>query len=73
MGIGYFSSSKFSELYQRSIAPSLQDIIKLSLSGDLKEQSAIMNEYFLGWNDIEQDCSEEIDELLDVAIARKTK
>ena len=73
MGIGYFSSSKFSELYQRSMVPSLQDIIKLSLSGDLKQQSAIMNEYFLGWNDIKQDCSEEIDELLEIAIARKTK
>jgi len=32
-----------------------------------------MNEFFLGWNDIEQDCSEEIDELLEIAIARKTK
>ncbi len=73
MGIGYFGSSKFMELYQRSIVPSLQDIIKLSLSGDLKQQSAIMNEFFLGWNDIEQDCSEEIDELLEIAIARKTK
>ena len=74
MGAGYFvGSSKFTELYVRSIMPSLQDIIKLSLSGDLKLQSAIMNEFFLGWNDIEQDCSEEIDELLDVAIARKTK
>ena len=73
MGTGYFGSSKFMELYQRSIAPALLDIIKLSLSGDLKQQSAIMNEYFLGWNDIEQDCSEEIDELLDVAIARKTE
>jgi len=73
MGTGYFGSSKFMELYQRSIAPSLLDIIKLSLSGDLKQQSAIMNEYFLGWNDIKQDCSEEIDELLEIAIARKTK
>ena len=65
MGIGYFGSSKFMELYQRSIVPSLQDIIKLSLSGDLKQQSAIMNEYFLGWKDIELDCSEEIDELIE--------
>ena len=73
MGTGYFGSSKFMELYQRSIAPSLLDIIKMSLSGDLKQQTAIMNEYFLGWNDIEQDCSEEIDELLEIAIARKTK
>ncbi len=73
MGTGYFGSSKFMELYQRSIAPALLDIIKLSLSGDLKQQSAIMNEYFLGWNDIKQDCSEEIDELLEIAISRKTK
>ncbi len=73
MGHGYFGSSKFLELYRRSIVPSIQEIIKLSLSEDLKQQSAIMNEFFLGWNDIEQDCSEEIDELLDVAIARKTK
>jgi len=73
MGIGYFGSSKFMELYQRSIVPSLQDIIKLSLSGDLKQQSAIMNEFFLGWNDIEQDNSEEIDKILEIAIARKTK
>ena len=73
MGAGYFGSSKFTELYQKSIFSSLQDIIKLPMSGDLKLQSAIMNEFFLGWNDIEQDCSEEIDELLESAIARKTK
>ena len=74
MGAGYFvGSSKFTELYQKSIFSSLQDIIKLPMSGDLKLQSAIMNEFFLGWNDIEQDCSEEIDELLEIAIARKTK
>jgi len=74
MGAGYFvGSSKFTELYVRSVVPSLGDIIKLSLSGDLKLQSAIMNEFFLGWNHIEQDCSEEIDELLEIANARKTK
>jgi len=74
MGAGYFvGSTKFTELYVRSVVPALQDIIKLSLSEDLKLQSAIMNEFFLGWNDIEQDCSEEIDELLEIAIARKTK
>ncbi len=73
MGIGYFGSSKFMELYQRSIVPSLQDIIKLSLSGDLKQQSAIMNEFFLGWNDVEQDNIEEIDYIIEIANARKTK
>jgi len=73
MGTGYFQSSKFSELYLRSIVPSLQDIMNLSLSVDLKQQSAIMNEFFLGWNDIEQDCSEEIDELLEIEIANQAK
>jgi len=40
MGAGYFvGSTKFTELYVRSVVPALQDIIKLSLSGDLKLQS----------------------------------
>ena len=74
MGAGYFiGSPKFTELYVKSVVPALQEIIKLSLSGDLKLQSAIMNEFFMGWNDIKQDCSEEIDEILEIAIARKTK
>ena len=73
MGLGIFRSSKFSDLYQSFIVSTIQEILKLSLSGDLKQQSAIMNEYFLGWNDIKQDCSEEIDEILEIAIARKTK
>ena len=73
MGSGYFGSSKITELYGTKILPLSLEIVKLSLSVDLKQQTAIMNEYFLGWNDIEQDCSEEIDELLESAIARKTK
>ncbi len=73
MGTGYFGSSKFTELYQKSIFSSLQDMLILSISGDLKLQSTIMNEYFLGWNDIEQDNIDEIDELLEVAIANTTK
>jgi len=73
MGSGYFGSSKITELYGTKILPLSLEIVKLSLSVDLKQQTAIMNEYFLGWNDIEQDCSEEIDELLEIAIARKTK
>ena len=73
MGLGMFRSKRFSDLYQSFLVSTIQEILKLSLSGDLKQQSAIMNEYLLGWNDIEQDCSEEIDELLDVAIAKKTK
>ncbi len=74
MGMGYFvGSSKFTELYQKSIIPSTLELVKLSLSVDLKQQTAIMNEYFLGWNDIKQDCSEEIDYIIEIANARKTK
>jgi len=72
MGYGIFGSSKFSELYQ-SVFPSIQEIVKLTLSEDLKQQSEIWNEFFLGWNDIVQDNIEEIDELLDVTIANQTR
>ncbi len=71
IGFGIFRSSRFSDLYQSFIVSTIQEILRLSLSGDHKQQSAILNEYFLGWNDIKQDCSEEIDEILE--IARKTK
>ena len=71
-GLGVFASSKFSDLYQNNM-PLLQELVVLSISRDPKRQSTIMNEFFLGWSDIEQDCSEEIDELLEIATARKTK
>ena len=71
-GWGVFASSKFSDLYQNNM-PLLQELVVLSISRDPKRQSTIMNEFFLGWSDIEQDCSEEIDELLEIATARKTK
>ena len=73
MGSGYFGSSKITELYGTKILPLSLEIVKLSLSVDLKQQSAIMNEYFLGWNDIKQDCSEEIDYIIKNANSRKTK
>lgn len=73
MGYGIFGSSKFSELYQ-SVFPSIQEIVKLTLSEDLKQQSEIWNEFFLGWNDIVQDNIEEIDELLEhQTIPKQTK
>ncbi len=73
MGSGYFGSSKFTELYGRRIFPLSLEIVKLSLSVDPKQQSAIMNEFFLGWNDIEQDNIEEIDFIIENANSRKTK
>jgi len=72
-GMGYFGSSKIGDLYQKSIFPLSLELVKLSLSVDRKQQRAIMNEYFLSWNDIEQENIEEIDRLLEIAIARKTK
>ena len=64
---GVFRSSKFSDLYQ-SFFPLTLELVKLSISGNLKQQSIIFNEFFLGWNDIEQDNSEEIDKLLNITI-----
>jgi len=49
------------------------ELVKLSISGDLKQQSIIFNEFLLGWNDIEQDNSEEIDELLNIAIPNEAR
>ena len=71
-GLGVFGSSKFSDLYQNNF-PMLQDMIKLSMSVDLKQQTTIFNEFFLAWSDIEQDNIEEIDELLDITIANQAK
>ena len=69
---GVFGSSKFKDLYQN--IPSLnQELVRLTMVGGPKQQETIMNEFFLGWNDIEQDNSEEIDELLDIMIAREVK
>ena len=66
-GIGVFRSSKFKDLYQSNF-PLLQELVKLSISVDPKQQSIIFNEFFLGWNDIEQDNAEDIDEFLNIPI-----
>ena len=71
-GYGVFQSSKFTDLFQNNL-PLFQELVKLSISEDLKQQSEILNEFFLGWNDIEQDNIEEIDELLEIAVANTTK
>ena len=73
MGAGYFGSPKFSELYVKSTVPALQELVTLSMIGGFKEQSTIMNEFFLGWNDIKQDNIEEIDHIIEIANSRKTK
>ena len=71
-GLGVFASSKFSDLYQNNM-PLLQELVVLSISGDPKRQSTIMNEFFLGWSDIEQDNIEEIDKLLKIPIVYEPK
>ena len=52
---------------------SIQDLEKLVLSDDEKQQSIIWNELQMEWNDVERHNGEIIDELLEIAIARKTK
>jgi len=71
-GWGVFASSKFSDLYQNNM-PLLQELVVLSISRDPKRQSTIMNEFFLGWSDIEQDNIEEIDKLLKISIVYEPK
>jgi len=69
---GVFGTSKFLDLYQNNF-PLLQELVKLSISGDLKQRSIIFNEFFLAWNDIQQDNSEEIDELLGIQNLEKNQ
>jgi len=71
-GFGVYRSSKFTDLFQNNL-PLLQELVKLSISVDPKQQSTIMNEFFLGWNDIEQDNIEEIDKLLKIPIVNETR
>jgi hypothetical protein len=69
---GVFQSSKFMDLYQD--IPSLsQELVKLTMVGGPKKQETIMNEFFLGWNDIEQENSEKIDKLLDKVIPNEVR
>jgi len=69
---GVFGSSKFMDLYQN--IPSLnQELVGLTMVGGPKQQETIMNEFFLGWNDIEQDNLEDIDELLNIKIPNEVK
>ncbi len=51
----------------------LQDLDKLSLSGDEKQQSVIWNELFMGWSAVQVDNIEIIDDLLEIAIAREAR
>jgi len=51
----------------------LQDLDKLSLSGDEKQQSVIWNELFMGWSDVQVDNIDIIDDLLEIAIAREAR
>ena len=68
--IGVFGSSKFVDLLQSNVSLNLE-LVKLSMIGDLKQKTTILNEFFLGWNDIEQDNIEEIDELLGIQYLEK--
>jgi len=72
MGHLLFHSSKFSDL-SHFLVPFLQDLEKLSLSGDEKQQSIIWNELFMGWNDFEMGNTDAIDKLLGIAEAREAR
>jgi len=70
-GLGVFQSSKFGDLLITVNQTLNFELIRLTMIGGPQRQRTIMNEFFLGWNDIEQDNAEEIDEFL--GIANETK
>ena len=65
-GYGVFQSSKFRDLMITATTTLNLELVQLTMIGGPKKQRIIMNEFFLGWNDIEQDNIEEIDELLGI-------
>ena len=67
-GLGVFQSSKFGDLLITVTTKLNLELVGLALIGGTQRQNTIMNEFFLGWNEIEQDNAEEIDELLGIAI-----
>ena len=72
LGHSLFNSPKFADLAKEMFS-SIQDLEKLVLSDDEKQQSIIWNELQMEWNDVERHNGEIIGELLEIAIARKTK
>ena len=72
MGHTLFRSPKFADM-SKFMVSYLQDLDKLSMSGDEKQQSVIWNELFMGWSDVQVDNIEIIDDLLQVAIAREAR
>jgi len=72
MGHTMFRSPKFADM-SKFMVSYLQDLDKLSMSGDEKQQSVIWNELFMGWSDVQVDNIEIIDDLLQVAIAREAR
>ena len=72
MGHTLFRSPKFADM-SKFMVSYLQDLDKLSLSGDEKQQSVIWNELFMGWFDVKAENLDIIDDLLEIAIAREAR
>jgi len=72
-GYGVFQSSKFMDLAITANNTLNLELVQLTMIGGPEKQRTIMNEFFLGWNDIEQDNAEEIDELLGITTANESK
>ena len=68
VGHGIFGSSKkFTDLFKSTFQLSLK-LVQLTIIGGPQKQRIIMNEFFLGWSDIEQDNAEDIDKFLNIPI-----
>jgi len=70
MGHSRFNSPRFADL-SKFLVSYMQDLDKLSMSGDEKQQSVVWNELFMGWGDVEDDNIGIIDDLLETAELRQ--
>ena len=72
LGHSRFNSPKFADM-SKFLAEYMQYFDKLIFSSDEKQQSAIWDEIFMGWGDVEDYNIKAIDDLLETAMVRKSK
>ena len=70
MGHSRFNSPRFADL-SNFLVSFMQDLDKLSMSGDEKQQSVVWNEMFMGWGDVEDYSIKVIDDLLETTELRQ--
>ena len=72
LGHSRFNSPKFADM-SKFLAQYMQDFDELIFSSDEKQQSAIWDEIFLGWGDVEDYNIKVIDDLLETATVKQAR